>query len=155
MTEVLRIKGMAYHMKRKRRLFWKVYIMKILLRQLHFNHFLNWSISEKGKNHFEVLPENWVQVTHNSGMPIYLHKPTRVCTLAKPYFLGPGSARVYSFWSHFKCFYCPYLFYHQSMKYCYLSEMGLLVSGNIPAYYFFKYDCYYNKSSVSETCCSY
>lgn len=52
-------------------------------------------ISEKGKNHFEVLPENWVQVTHNSGMPIYLHKPTRVCTLAKPYFLGPGSARVF------------------------------------------------------------
>ena len=51
-------------------------------------------LAEKGKNHFEVLPENWVQVTHNSGMPIYLHKPTRVCTLAKPYFLGPGSARV-------------------------------------------------------------
>ncbi|KAJ9582352.1 hypothetical protein L9F63_003312 [Diploptera punctata] len=26
-------------------------------------------------------------------MPIYLHKQTRVCTLAQPYFLGPGSAR--------------------------------------------------------------
>nr|CAG4650917.1 EOG090X04U5 [Simocephalus serrulatus]SVE94191.1 EOG090X04U5 [Simocephalus serrulatus] len=53
-------------------------------------------LEEKGKNHFEVLPENWVQVTHNSGMPIYLHKPTRVCTLAKPYFLGPGSARKHA-----------------------------------------------------------
>ena len=43
-----------------------------------------------------MLPENWVQVTHNSGMPIYLHKPTRVCTLAKPYFLGTGSARKHA-----------------------------------------------------------
>ncbi|XP_071448493.1 microprocessor complex subunit DGCR8 [Hetaerina americana] len=50
-------------------------------------------LEEKGHNHFDVLPEGWVQVTHNSGMPIYLHKPTRVCTLSKPYFLGPGSAR--------------------------------------------------------------
>lgn len=32
-------------------------------------------------------------MTHNSGMPLYLHKQSRVCTLAKPYFLGPGSVR--------------------------------------------------------------
>ncbi|XP_034255865.1 microprocessor complex subunit DGCR8 [Thrips palmi] len=44
-------------------------------------------------NHFEMLPEGWVQVTHNTGIPIYLHKTTRVCTTAMPYFLGPGSAR--------------------------------------------------------------
>lgn len=50
-------------------------------------------VVEKGKNHFDVLPEEWIQVTHNSGMPIYLHKSTRVCTLSRPYFLGPGSAR--------------------------------------------------------------
>lgn len=49
---------------------------------------------EKGQNHFDVLPEGWLQVSHNSGMPLYLHKTTRVCTLAKPYFLGPGSVRV-------------------------------------------------------------
>ncbi|KAF4516864.1 hypothetical protein B566_EDAN014375 [Ephemera danica] len=48
---------------------------------------------EKGRNHFDVLPEGWVCVTHNSGMPVYLHKKSRVCTLAMPYFLGPGSAR--------------------------------------------------------------
>jgi len=48
---------------------------------------------EIGHNHFDVLPEGWVQVTHNSGMPLYLQKQTRVCTLAKPYFLGPGSVR--------------------------------------------------------------
>ena len=45
-------------------------------------------------SHFEVLPEGWVQVTHNSGMPVYLHKVSRVCTMAKPYFLGTGSVRV-------------------------------------------------------------
>lgn len=50
-------------------------------------------LEEIGHNHFDMLPEGWVQVTHNSGMPIYLHKQTRVCTLSKPYFLGPGSAR--------------------------------------------------------------
>ncbi|XP_066985829.1 microprocessor complex subunit DGCR8 isoform X1 [Macrobrachium rosenbergii] len=48
---------------------------------------------EKGNNHFEVLPEGWVQVTHNSGMPVYLHKQSRVCTMSKPYFLGQGSVR--------------------------------------------------------------
>ena len=29
-------------------------------------------------------------------MPLYLHKPTRVCTLSKPYFLGPGSVRKHN-----------------------------------------------------------
>lgn len=47
----------------------------------------------RGHDHFDVLPEGWIQVTHNSGMPVYLHKQSRVCTLSKPYFLGPGSIR--------------------------------------------------------------
>ncbi|XP_054710415.1 microprocessor complex subunit DGCR8-like [Uloborus diversus] len=47
----------------------------------------------KGRDHFDVLPEGWIEVTHNCGMPIYLHKQTRVCSVSKPYFLGPGSAR--------------------------------------------------------------
>ncbi|XP_015923719.1 titin homolog [Parasteatoda tepidariorum] len=47
----------------------------------------------RGKDHFEVLPEGWIEVTHNSGIPIYLHKQTRVCCVSKPYFLGPGSTR--------------------------------------------------------------
>ncbi|XP_043475720.1 microprocessor complex subunit DGCR8 [Leptopilina heterotoma] len=50
-------------------------------------------LDEIGHNHFDVLPEGWVQVTHNSGMPLYLHKHSRVCTLSKPYFLGAGSVR--------------------------------------------------------------
>lgn len=49
--------------------------------------------SEKGRNHFELLPEGWVQVTHDSGMPLYLHRQSRVCSLSRPYFLGPGSVR--------------------------------------------------------------
>lgn len=48
----------------------------------------------RGRDHFDVLPEGWIEVTHNSGMPIYLHKATRVCSVSKPYFLGPGSTRV-------------------------------------------------------------
>ncbi|XP_064612748.1 microprocessor complex subunit DGCR8-like [Liolophura sinensis] len=50
-------------------------------------------LKERGHDPFEFLPEGWVTVTHNSGMPVYLHKRSRVCTLSKPYFLGPGSAR--------------------------------------------------------------
>lgn len=51
-------------------------------------------ITVRGRDHFDVLPEGWIEVTHNSGMPIYLHKATRVCSVSKPYFLGPGSTRV-------------------------------------------------------------
>ncbi|XP_076344510.1 microprocessor complex subunit partner of drosha [Tachypleus tridentatus] len=47
----------------------------------------------RGHDHFDMLPEGWIEVGHNSGMPVYLHRQTRVCTLSKPYFLGPGSAR--------------------------------------------------------------
>ncbi|XP_046361349.2 microprocessor complex subunit DGCR8-like isoform X1 [Haliotis rufescens] len=50
-------------------------------------------LKEKGHDPFDILPEGWVVVTHNSGMPVYLHKESRVCTLARPYFLGPGSVR--------------------------------------------------------------
>lgn len=45
------------------------------------------------QDYFEMLPEGWIEVTHHSGMPIYLHKASRVCSVSKPYFLGPGSVR--------------------------------------------------------------
>lgn len=50
---------------------------------------------EKAKRfkNFNMLPDGWVAVTHDSGMPVYLHKELRVCTLSMPYFLGPGSVR--------------------------------------------------------------
>ncbi|XP_045482061.1 microprocessor complex subunit DGCR8 [Harmonia axyridis] len=48
---------------------------------------------EKEQNHFDILPEGWIKISHNSGMPLFLHKDSRVCTLSKPYFLGRGSAR--------------------------------------------------------------
>ncbi|RWS16937.1 uncharacterized protein B4U79_05766 [Dinothrombium tinctorium] len=47
----------------------------------------------RDQDYFEMLPEGWVEVTHFSGMPVYLHKQSRVCTMSKPYYLGPGSAR--------------------------------------------------------------
>jgi len=54
------------------------------------------TLLEKRLNHFEVLPEGWVQVTHNSGMPLFLHRKTRVCCASRPYFLGTGSARKHA-----------------------------------------------------------
>ncbi|XP_039752488.1 microprocessor complex subunit DGCR8 isoform X2 [Pararge aegeria] len=50
-------------------------------------------LEEKGVNQFEVLPLDWLALRHHSGMPIYVHKSTRVCTLSKPYFLGKGNIR--------------------------------------------------------------
>lgn len=50
-------------------------------------------LKHRGMEYFEVLPDGWIEVTHGSGIPVYLHKSTRVCTLARPYFLGPGSVR--------------------------------------------------------------
>lgn len=48
---------------------------------------------EKGSSLFDLLPKGWIMLMHNSGMPVYLHKETRVCTFARPYFIGSGSAR--------------------------------------------------------------
>ncbi|KAK9511731.1 hypothetical protein O3M35_000338 [Rhynocoris fuscipes] len=50
-------------------------------------------LEELGINHFDLLPEGWVQINHKSGMPLYLHRTSRVCTFSRPYYLGQGSAR--------------------------------------------------------------
>lgn len=47
-------------------------------------------------DHFDLLPEGWIQMTHRTGIPVYLHRPSRVCTLARPYFLGSGNIFVIS-----------------------------------------------------------
>ena len=53
-------------------------------------------LEERGQNVFEVLPLGWVSVTHNSGMPLYLHRETRVVTASKPYDIGNGSVRKHN-----------------------------------------------------------
>lgn len=40
-----------------------------------------------------MLPEGWVQVTHACGMPLYLDRKSRVCTLSRPYYINEASAR--------------------------------------------------------------
>lgn len=50
-------------------------------------------LKKRGQDYFEVLPEGWIEVTHLSGMPLYLHRQSRVCTVSKPYYLGNGSVR--------------------------------------------------------------
>uniref|UniRef100_A0A7I4XXI3 DRBM domain-containing protein n=1 Tax=Haemonchus contortus TaxID=6289 RepID=A0A7I4XXI3_HAECO len=44
-------------------------------------------------DHFMNLPEGWARITHNSGMPVYLHRKTRVVSLSKPYFIGTQGVR--------------------------------------------------------------
>lgn len=50
-------------------------------------------LEDKGSSPFEMLPVGWMTIAHNSGMPIYLHRESRVCTFARPYYIGSGSAR--------------------------------------------------------------
>ncbi|CAD5234841.1 unnamed protein product [Bursaphelenchus xylophilus] len=40
-----------------------------------------------------ILPDGWIEITHDCGLPVYLHRKTRVCTFARPYFIGPNSVR--------------------------------------------------------------
>ena len=46
------------------------------------------------KDPFDILPPGWVEISHFCGMPVYLHKEMRVCTLSRPYSLGNASGRV-------------------------------------------------------------
>ncbi|XP_070572141.1 microprocessor complex subunit DGCR8-like [Ptychodera flava] len=50
-------------------------------------------LKAKGRSSLEPLPEGWVEIAHRTGMPLYLHRQSRVVTWARPYFLGVGSAR--------------------------------------------------------------
>lgn len=50
-------------------------------------------MKKRTQDYFEILPEGWIEVTHNSGMPLYLHLKSRVCTFSKPYYLGTDSVR--------------------------------------------------------------
>uniref|UniRef100_A0A915BWX8 Microprocessor complex subunit DGCR8 n=1 Tax=Parascaris univalens TaxID=6257 RepID=A0A915BWX8_PARUN len=53
-------------------------------------------LAHRGVDYFDVLPEGWLELTHTSGLPVYLHKATRVCTFSRPYFIGPSSVRHHS-----------------------------------------------------------
>ncbi|OQV13112.1 putative Microprocessor complex subunit DGCR8 [Hypsibius exemplaris] len=48
---------------------------------------------EKARHHFEFLPMGWLKVNHQSGMPVYFHRETRICTFGRPYGLGKASLR--------------------------------------------------------------
>lgn len=45
-------------------------------------------LNEKSK-----LPEGWKEIYHESGIPLYIHIDTNVCSLSRPYFLGTGSTK--------------------------------------------------------------
>ncbi|KAK0425775.1 hypothetical protein QR680_009378 [Steinernema hermaphroditum] len=50
-------------------------------------------LEHRGYDHFDVLPQGWVEVSHESGLTVYLERASRVCTFSRPYFLGTGSVR--------------------------------------------------------------
>lgn len=56
--------------------------------------FLFFSPAGRGRPPTEPLPDGWIMTFHNSGIPVYLHRETRVVTWSRPYFLGTGSIRV-------------------------------------------------------------
>ena len=37
-----------------------------------------YALRQIGKDPFEVLPDGWIEVMHESGMPIYLQRKTRI-----------------------------------------------------------------------------
>lgn len=51
----------------------------------------------RGRPPTEPLPDGWIMTFHNSGIPVYLHRETRVVTWSRPYFLGTGSIRVHKY----------------------------------------------------------
>lgn len=61
--------------------------------QNDFEEYEKTVLEEVCKNPFDILPENWIETIHKSGMPIYLHTKSRVVTLSRPYFLGPGDPK--------------------------------------------------------------
>ncbi|XP_069476121.1 microprocessor complex subunit DGCR8 [Ambystoma mexicanum] len=50
-------------------------------------------LKSRGHPPTEPLPEGWIMTFHNSGIPVYLHRESRVVTWSRPYFLGTGSIR--------------------------------------------------------------
>ncbi|XP_048850202.1 microprocessor complex subunit DGCR8 [Brienomyrus brachyistius] len=50
-------------------------------------------LKSRGRPPTEPLPDGWIMTFHNSGVPVYLHRETRVVTWSRPYFLGTGSIR--------------------------------------------------------------
>ncbi|XP_067084429.1 microprocessor complex subunit DGCR8 [Osmerus mordax] len=50
-------------------------------------------LKSRGRPPTEPLPDGWIMTFHNSGIPVYLHRETRVVSWSRPYFLGTGSIR--------------------------------------------------------------
>ncbi|XKL65723.1 hypothetical protein PGB90_009143 [Kerria lacca] len=41
------------------------------------------------------LPVGWKEAYHESGVTLYVHEETNVCSLSRPYFLGTGSTKTH------------------------------------------------------------
>ncbi|VVC26128.1 Double-stranded RNA-binding domain [Cinara cedri] len=52
-------------------------------------------LEEETKNYYDILPKDWIEINHKSGMPIYLHTKSRTVSLTRPYFLGSDDPELH------------------------------------------------------------
>ncbi|GMT28493.1 hypothetical protein PFISCL1PPCAC_19790, partial [Pristionchus fissidentatus] len=50
----------------------------------------------RGTDFVLPLPEGWIETVHDSGIPIYMHRCSRVVSLSRPYVIGNESFRRHS-----------------------------------------------------------
>lgn len=79
------------------------------------------SSAGRGRPPTEPLPDGWIMTFHNSGIPVYLHRETRVVTWSRPYFLGTGSIRVLLFFAYIAA---PSCFRFWSAKMCLFTNVS-------------------------------
>ncbi|KAL7674396.1 hypothetical protein ACOME3_000676 [Neoechinorhynchus agilis] len=90
-----------------------------------------WTIKDLPLWALENLPEGWIKVTHDSGIPMFLHKATQVVTFSRPYFLGDVTARSHKV----PVAAIPCIFYNS------VSQPNLKISLTTPIFYDLKQIC--------------
>ena len=79
-------------------------MLKIVFSQTGWNEYNNifqYTLIEKNKNPFEVLPLGWISINHRSGLPVYMHKATKVVTFSRPYYIGRRPLKVWIICQYF------------------------------------------------------
>uniref|UniRef100_A0A1I8FFA1 DGCR8 n=1 Tax=Macrostomum lignano TaxID=282301 RepID=A0A1I8FFA1_9PLAT len=75
------------------------------------------------------LPPSWIPIDHTSGLTMYLHKPTKVVTLARPYFAGSVALR-----NHLIPVAClPCLGYRRGLESCWSWQNAAVAEDSPPA----------------------
>ncbi|KAL5017607.1 hypothetical protein ScPMuIL_007196 [Solemya velum] len=81
-------------------------IPKDFFRQVHED-----CLQDIGNSLSEDLPLGWILVQHESGVPVYMHTESKICTITKPYFIGPAIPEMHNI----PVFTVPCLQYRQNL----------------------------------------